>query len=277
MSLKGKISLLMLFFSLAVSAGSPAGILETVKYPCSTSEGPSERKMLVYLPGDYYETQRNYPVLYLIHGARGTETAWVKNGDLLPSLDSLVAGGKAEEMIVVMPNMNHYEDDKDFADSRNKAALESFFEVKGGVEKAFVSDVVDFVDERYRTVRSKRGRAIAGLSVGALQSIWISAHNPDTFDYVGLFSPLSRPFFCSGRDSDFYRGLPRLHKAQFADPPALYWIMIGRWDIFRNHMEDYASYLDERSYPYELLLTGGGHGWRNWKPYCILFMERLWK
>ena len=117
MSLKGKISLLMLFFSLAVSAGSPAGILETVKYPCSNSEGPSERKMLVYLPRDYYETQRNYPVLYLIHGARGTETAWVKKGDLLPSLDSLVAGGKAEEMIVVMPNMNHYEDDKDFADS----------------------------------------------------------------------------------------------------------------------------------------------------------------
>lgn len=72
------------------------GILEECVYHCSV-KGPSERRMLVYLPADYYETSTRYPVFYLLHGARGNETSWIMKGDLLQNIDSLTANGLMEK------------------------------------------------------------------------------------------------------------------------------------------------------------------------------------
>ncbi len=252
------------------------GTLETVI--CKSSQPElSERRMLVYLPENYNSSDESYPVLYLLHGARGSETAWVERGDLLRSIDSLTAEGKVKPMIVVMPNTNQYHDDRDYRKSRKKPLGESFFEIDGVVESLFVKDVVGTVDSLYRTIRKKKGRAIAGLSVGALQAIFLSANYPEMFDYVGLFSPMIRPVMRYGDGTWFYDNLKVKQEVQFADPPEVYWIMAGFWDIFYASTQQFDFYLKTRGYPHEYHLSGGGHSWHNWKKYCNMFLERLWK
>ena len=157
---------------------SHKGILEECFYECSV-KGPHERRMLIYLPADYYDTEERYPVLYLLHGAQGNETSWIDKGDLLQNIDSLMAHGLMKRCIVVLPNTNQHNSDRDYGKSRIKGALEAFFENDGMVEYAFVSDVVGKVDDTYRTIPEKSARAIAGLSIGALQSIHITANHPD--------------------------------------------------------------------------------------------------
>lgn len=182
------------------------GTLETI-FCKSSQTGLSERRMFVYLPENYYDTDIDYPVLYLLHGARGTETSWIEKGHIMQNVDMLVSEGKVKPMIVVMPNCNEYDNDSDYAMSRQKPLVESVLEVNGAVETYFVTDVMETVDSLYRTIRSKHGRAIAGLSVGALQTIFITALNPELFDYIGLFSPMIKPVFHYGEYSGFYRDL----------------------------------------------------------------------
>lgn len=251
------------------------GILEECFYECSV-KGPRERRMLVYLPTEYYDTTACYPVFYLLHGAQGNETSWIIKGNLLHNIDSLTAHGLMEKSIVVLPNTNQHNNDRDYRKSRIKGALEAFFENDGMVEYAFVSDVVDKVDRTYRTIPTKESRAIAGLSIGALQSIHISANHPDLFDYVGMFSPMVHPVPRPSAHSTFYHELKKKHKVQFADPPSLYWVMIGRIDFFYPRMQAYHRYLQRNGYEHEYFTTPGGHQWYNWEEYCNLFMQRLW-
>lgn len=250
------------------------GRLEEVICP-SSQPGLTERRMMVYLPENYDDTTKDFPVLYLLHGARGSELSWIQKGHILQNVDRLVAEGKARPMIVVMPNTSQYKDDRDYAKSREKHLAESFFEINGTVEKIFVKDVVGTVDSLYRTVRKREGRAIAGLSIGALQSIFISATHPELFDYVGLFSPMTRPATCHGKDSDFYDALKKKLAVQFQDPPQLYWVMTGVWDIFYDLMQHFKFYLNRQHYPYEFYMSPGGHTWKNWEDYCNMFLERI--
>lgn len=252
------------------------GILEERFHECS-APGPSTRRMYVYLPADYYESDTRYPVFYLLHGARGNETSWIIKGNLLHQVDSLMACGKMEKTIIVLPNTNQHKDDKDYNKSRIKGAVEALFEVDGCVESAFVDDVVTTIDSLYRTIPQKQSRAIGGLSIGALQSIYISATHPDVFGYIGLFSPMRRPVFRYGDCSSLYKNLKGKHTVQFENPPQLYWVMIGKNDIFYLSTKSYCKYLDKHNYIYERLYSKGGHDWYNWIDYCNMFMERLWK
>ncbi len=254
----------------------PKGTLQEVYYKTSVP-GPSERRMEVYLPEGYFDNDRRYPVVYLIHGAKGTELAWINNGEIIPVVDSLQSAGIAEKFILVMPNMNQYNDDKDFAGSRAKKPVESLFDIDGTVETAFASDVVHYVDSVYRTLPDKKHRALAGLSVGGLQTIYISANNPDMFDYLGLFSPMVHSPLKPGEYNDFYDYFKDKIDVQFSDPPSLYYICIGRTDIFYFHIKGLMRYLRRKDYPFEYKETRGGHSWRNWKPYCRWFLQRVFK
>lgn len=256
----------------------PEGILKQLV--CESSvPGPSARKVLVYLPSDYYRSTEEYPVLYLFHGARGNETSWIKDGDLFGTVDSLNRSGLGRKVIVVLPNMNQYDDDADYADSRFKKPIESFFETDGTVEYAFPNDVVGYIDSHFRTIRSKEGRAIAGLSIGGFQSIYISAENPDMFDFVGLFSPMFKsPIKHSSYSFIYdYPELVRKQKIQFSDPPRLYFIAIGKGDIFHGHIKNYRRYLDRNGYGYEYLETNGGHNWDNWSEFFRQFSKMYFK
>jgi enterochelin esterase family protein len=252
------------------------GILEECFHDCSV-EGPAQRRMYVYLPEGYYESDERYPVLYLLHGARGNELSWIMKGALLHNIDSLISLSVMKETIVVLPNVNQYDDEQDFGKSRLKGTVESFFETDGMVEAAFVDDVVATVDSLYRTIPDKDHRAIAGLSIGAMQSMYISANAPDEFGYVGLFSSMVHPILRKSECSFFYKRLKHKMEVQFAEPPQMYSIMIGKTDIYYLRMKSFARYLSRNGYPFEMYVSKGGHQWYNWEAFANSFMQMLWK
>ena len=252
------------------------GILEACMHDCSV-EGPRQRRMYVYLPGDYYETTDRYPVMYLLHGARGNELSWIHKGNLLHNIDSLTAAEKMKETIVVLPNMNQYNNERDYGKSRLKGAMEAFYEVDGTVESAFVTDVVATIDSLYRTIPDKEHRAIAGMSIGAMQAMHISANSPNTFGYVGMFSSMVHPVLRKSEHSSFYKRLKRKQAEQFATPPSLYSLMIGKTDFYYPRMIAFSNYLDRKGYAHEMLTSKGGHQWYNWEEFANIFMQKLWQ
>ncbi len=253
------------------------GIIRTVTYPSSEPK-LSERRMVVYLPKEYErDTLRRYPVMYLLHGARGNEKTWIDSADVFHCIDTLRRQGRAADFILVMPNMNNYRSDRDYRNGRAIPATRAFFTVDGEVERYFVHDVVERVDSLFRTVADKSGRAVAGMSCGALQTIYLSANHPDTFDYVGLFSPYAYPTAAAKFHRDVYGGLRWKLKRQFADPPAFYAIYIGTADFFYPHMRLFSRRLANHHYPHRLVVNTGGHEWYNWSDFLESFCQEAFK
>lgn len=253
------------------------GTIQAVEY-LSSEKNLHHRRMVVYLPEDYdADTLRRYPVFYLLHGARGNEITWSDSAQVLHRIDSLRAEGKAQDFILVMPNMNRYYSDKDYKNGRPLRAMRAFWLHDGEAERHFMHDVVKNVDKLYRTVPSKSGRAIAGMSNGALQCIYLSASHPDAFDYVGLFSPYAYPTFAAWGHPDVYGKLwPKL-EIQFADPPVYYGVYIGKADIFHPHIRAFEKKLSGKGYPHRFILAEGGHEWYNWKDFVTDFCERIFQ
>lgn len=251
------------------------GTIREIFYKCSVP-GPTKRRMLVYLP-EGYSSEKTYPVMYLLHGARGNETSWLRDGNALYILDSLFENGLAEKAIAVFPNMNQYDDDEDAYQSRFKKPFESFFESNGAVESSFCNDVVKTVDRMFNTIPDKNHRALIGLSIGAFQAIHISAANPDTFGYIGLFSPFCKAPVRNGEYRSFYDNLRDKQKIQFRDPPERYSIYIGYWDVFSQHTDYMKRSLGERGFKYQYHMTGGGHDWPYWRMFLTEFAQELFK
>lgn len=168
----------------------PHGTLSKVWYP-SSWEGMSRRRMTVYTPPTYEEnTSAYYPVLYLLHGSGGDENAWTEAGRAAQILDNMIAEGRIKPMIVVMPNgLTDWQAAPGEGEEYNREpSAMNVSSMMGQYENTFRNDIVAFIDSHYRTIRNKDARAIAGLSLGGLHSIFISANNPGLFSYVGLFS-----------------------------------------------------------------------------------------
>lgn len=253
------------------------GIVEAVNYP-SSDKNLTRRRMVVYLPKDYYQdTLKRYPVLYLFHGARGNEKTWVDSADVFRRLDSLRHEGLAKDFILVLPNMNRYANDRQYNNGRCLPALQSFWTQTGEPERHFKHDVVDFVDHRYRTVTTRAGRAVAGMSNGGLQAVYISANNPQMYDYVGLMSPYTQATMAAKYHRDVYKGLAWKLKEQFAVPPREYVIYIGKTDFFHPHIAFYHKRLVRHGYPHDYILVEGGHEWYNWIDFYEDFCQRIFK
>ena len=258
---------------------SPKGIVEERVQLCSVP-GPSQRRMIVYLPADYYDTDRRYPVLYLLHGARGYETSWIRKGEVYHTADSLWASGKAVPCIIVMPNVNQYNSDEDYEGGRFKDAFESILEVDGRLESAFMQDVVALVDSLYRTRTDKAGRAVAGLSIGAYQSIHFGANYPESFGYIGAMSPymwsIGHP---SHTRRKFYGHLHGKMKRQFKEcPPQGFYLYAGQWDMMRPATHNLHMYMKKEGYPHQYYVYPSSHDWKNgWTEELKDFMEQIFQ
>lgn len=251
------------------------GTLRAVRYK-SSEAALSERRFVAYLPKGYgSDPERRYPVMYLLHGARGNEVTWIERADALITLDSLRAEGKASDFILVLANANNYYSDNEYNNGHAINAVRAFWTVDGETEVHFMQDLVHTVDSVFLTIPSKQGRAIAGMSTGALQAIYISANNPDAFDYVGLFSPYKYDTFFGLRHTEFYGGINRKMKRQFETPPAYYGMMIGTADFFYPHIRAFDREMTRKNYPHEFIVTRGGHEWYNWRNYLILFYQKI--
>lgn len=232
------------------------------------------RRMSVYTPAGYEQGKRRYPVLYLLHGMGGDEEAWPATGRVVEIMDNLIAEGKAEPMIVVMPNgcMRHLA-----APGYSHEGMWTPY-MSGSMDGSFESvflQLVAWVDSHYRTVNKASARAIAGLSMGGFHAMHISKEYPQMFDYVGLFS--AAIFRGEESLSQIYRDFEaKLHK-QFADSPKLYWIAIGKDDFLYEENVRFRALLDANGYPYTYVESEGGHVWRNWRVYLTQFAPLLFR
>lgn len=235
-----------------------------------------QRRMTVYTPAGYENnTDKKYPVLYLLHGMGGDEDAWNELGRASVILDNMIASGAVEPMIVVMPNGNAEKAAAPGYTAEGMYVPDGRFSVApaGKFENSF-NDIVGYVDSHYRTLSDKEHRAIAGLSMGGGHSWRTSLWNPDEFGYVGLFSAAVR---WNGGGVDDSEELVTPLKRQFANPPALYWIGIGKEDFLYGLNADYRKLLDSLSIPYTYHESEGGHTWNNWRDYLTLFLPQLFK
>lgn len=235
-----------------------------------------ERRMTVYTPAGYETSGKRYPVLYLLHGMGGDEEAWISLGRTAQILDNLIAQGKAKPMIVVMPNGNASQEAAPGESSRGMVppTMQLPKTMEGSYEQAF-PEIVKFIDKNYRTIKSKSGRAIAGLSMGGFHSLHISKQYPDMFNYIGLFSAAIMPN--KEVSSPIYENMEGKLKVQFDKNPALYWIAIGKTDFLYKANDEYRKLLDEKGYKYTYYESDEGHIWKNWRIYLTEFVPMLFR
>ena len=264
----------------------PHGNLSKVWYNSPTLK--MQRRMTIYTPAGY-DKGGKYPVLYLLHGAGGDENAWSELGRAAQILDNLIATGKAKPMIVVMPNGNPncqaapgewswgmYT--PGFRDSGTGPTAPA----AASIPESFM-DIVNYVDANYRTIKTRAGRAVCGLSMGGGHTFHVSLLYPNTFDYYGLFSAglhwgkgqiMGTPFADQIKDdADFAKKSARL----FGSKPKLYWMGMGKTDFLYQSTVDLRNYWDSKGYKYEYVETDGGHIWRNWRIYLTMFAQKIFK
>lgn len=267
----------------------PHGNLAKVWYPSPTLK--MQRRMTVYTPAGYDEGTA-YPVLYLLHGAGGDENAWSELGRAAQILDNLIATGKAKPMIVVMPNGNP--NCQAAPDEWSFGMYTPSFGANGSGPKAkpaasmeeSFNDIVSYMDSHYKTIKTRDGRAVCGLSMGGGHTFGISRMYPTEFDYYGLFSaglfigggnrnPQQRTSLYDQMkaNTEFQAQMKKL----FDSNPKLYWIGIGKTDFLYQSNVDLRKFLDENKYKYEYMETDGGHIWRNWRIYLTEFAQKIFK
>ena len=234
------------------------------------------RRLTVYTPPGYEQSKESYPVLYLLHGVGGDEEAWMQLGRASQILDNLIAQKKAKPMIVVMTNGHTSNTAAPGESSKGfyKPIMMTPDVFTGDMETNF-SDVIQFTESNYRAKKDKANRAIAGLSMGGFHSLWISANNPDTFDYVGLFSPAVLP--PNNATAAIYQNLDEKLKKQAAAKYKLYWIAIGSTDFLYKNVTEYREKLDGLKFKYQYTESKGGHTWANWRVYLTEFTPLLFK
>ena len=132
----------------------------------------ADREFRVFIPQNYYNSEKTYPVLYLLHGLGGKHTDWADRGHLKDVMDQLAASGEACDMIVVMPN----------AGSTTEKAMDGYFNVEGwAYEDFFFKELIPYVEKTWRVKADKQHRALAGLSMGGGGTTKYAQHHPDMF------------------------------------------------------------------------------------------------
>jgi enterochelin esterase family protein len=225
------------------------------------------RPVVIYTPPGYEKAQaKKYPVLYLLHGTTDTEETWTKVGRANIILDNLIAQGKAQPMIIVMPYGRAYPlISKASGSLRNWENLQEF-------KKDFLNNLLPFVEQNYRVKKEKDSRAIAGFSGGGGQTLYLGLNNPDLFSWVCGFAPgmLKEEF-------------DRNNAVAFANPARtnqqlkLFWIGVGKEDFLYPVVSDYLKVLDEKKIKHETFISEGGHTWMNCKLFLASSLQQLFK
>jgi enterochelin esterase family protein len=235
-----------------------------------------DRRLTIYTPPGYENSNIKYPVLYLLHGAGGDEEAWISLGRTAQILDNLIARGTAQPMIVVMPNGNVIQDAA--PGEGNKGFYKPQFMVPktmDGIYESNFTDIITFVENNYRVKTEKTNRAIAGLSMGGFHSLHISRYHENTFDYIGLFSAAIMPR--EDATGIIYNDIDSTLKKQVENGYTLYWIGMGKTDFLYDSGVEFRKKMDELGARYIYRESEGGHIWRNWRIYLSEFTPLLFK
>jgi len=184
----------------------------------------------VYLPPDYLkDSQRRYPVLYMLHGAGGNYTEW--SDSFLPEqVDRLITSGEIPPLIVVMP------------DGGGQTYWANWSDDGPRWGDYLAEDVVSTIDQRYRTIPTAQERAIGGLSMGGMGALDLAFQHPDLFNVVGAHSPSVRlepdPALWFLKDDNFWQNNPIwLARHQPGLEALQIWLDVGDEDVWLPNIE----------------------------------------
>lgn len=240
----------------------------------------ADRRLSVYLPPHYGKSGKKYPVLYLLHGSGGDENAWLELGHAARILDNLIAEGKAEPMIVVMPNGNADKQAAPGETSENlsyrPAMTHTMPSYKRGSFESSFPEIVSFVDNNFRTLPDKAHRAVAGLSMGGFHTLFIALNYPKDFGYIGLFSA-GLDFSAVDCSLPAYNNMPQKLQTLKREGYSLFWIAIGKDDFLYDQNTAFRTTLDNEGVGYEYHESSRGHLWCNWRQYLLQFVPRLFR
>jgi enterochelin esterase family protein len=230
------------------------------------------RRALVYTPPNYdKDTKTRYPVLFLQHGAGENETGWTRQGRAQFILDNLIAAGKAKPMIVVMDRGYTTPNTPDLRQQNMLVAFSAF-------EKVIVDDLIPTIDASYRTMPDREHRAMAGLSMGGMQTLFIASHHLDRFAFI---ASLSGPMIRNGSNAQpseiSIQGpfeTKVAYDGMFSDPAAfnkrvrLLWIGVGgaEPEMFRTSIGGAVEALKSAGVKLVYFESDGtAHEWQTWR------------
>lgn len=266
--------------------GVPHGAVREVWY-LSKITG-SWRHALVYTPPGYdTETKLRYPVLYLQHGGGEDETGWIRQGHANFILDNLLAAGKTKPMIIVMAygyakRAGQPDPDLTGKPFGSPEMMKAMQEMASTFEDDLTEVLIPFVDGHFRTLADRDHRAMAGLSMGGMQTFQVTFDHLDLFSYIGGFSGAAGQMVLGNRTLD-----PKtdLHGA-LADPAAfakrvhLLWVGVGTEEpaMMRAGLERLHNSLDEAHIQHIFYQSPGtSHEWQTWRRDLNDFAPRLFQ
>jgi enterochelin esterase-like enzyme len=225
------------------------------------------RQFYIYTPPGYdVNLNEKYPVLYILHGGGEDERGWATQGKTDLILDNLIAEKKAKPMLVVMPDGNTNTDFAGFGER----TLRMF-------EAEMKRCIIPFVEKNYRTEIDSKNRALAGLSMGGLQTLYVGLNNTDLFSYLGVFSSgwiLPMQSKLADAQYDFMQKNIDMIKSNLE----LVWIGIGgKEDIAYNNCQVMLGKLDALKIKYEYDDYPGGHTWPVWRHDLFKIAPMLFK
>lgn len=255
------------------------GQVRTIWYHSNTAN--ADRRMNVYLPAGYGKTDKKCPVFYLLHGSGGDENAWLELGNISRIMDNLIAEGKCEPMIVVMPNGNFGKQAAAGETSENlcyKPVMTNFLaHYKDGLFELAFPEIVNYVDATFNTIPDKAHRAIAGLSMGGWHTLMITANYPDMFNYIGLYSSgVDFTLIEKGEVPAYANFDGKLAKLAQTNPK-LYWIACGSADGLMQANKQLMERMTKNGLKYTFHESSRGHLWSNWRQYSLMFIPQLFK
>ena len=241
----------------------------------------AKRKMMVYTPAGYDDNKKaKYPVLYLLHGGGGDEEAWLSLGRAAQILDNLIAEGRAVPMLIVMPNGNSNQIQSHINDipGQEPSALAQNDIQSDLYVTSLIKDIIPYIDNHYRTIAKKEGRAISGLSMGGGHTLRTNYLFPGYFNYICPQSTGAHPHNQKNTAFAFDENtlsnyLECIKKAGYK----LFWLGCGDVDPWFAEAQELDRLLTEHGMSHTFYVTGGGHEWKNWRHYLDTFAPLLFK
>ncbi len=203
------------------------------------------RMFYVYTPPGYESGQGKFPVLYLLHGNGQIEASWTWTGRANVIMDNLLAEGKIKPMIVVMPYGHIPREIKPAVPARPGGQSDAV-----AIEKELLTAVKPEVESKYRVLTDREHRAIAGLSMGAAQSMSIGLHNLDSFAYIAAFSG-------GGNRTEWDKADPAVLNQQLK----VLWLGCGTEDAAFKSVKGMDDLLTEKNVKHVFNPSGGAHSW----------------
>jgi enterochelin esterase family protein len=245
------------------------------------------RRLHIYTPPGYGAGSAKYPVLYLINGGGDEDSSWSSLGRAGFILDNLIAAKKAKSMIIVMPNgttsvpgVTPAMTGRAMTPEANRVRLDSLAKLHEAFVQDLLTNVLPYTEKNYRVLATPDNRAVAGLSMGAGETLRTGVGHYPMFGYIGAFSQGAEP----GLDAPFPQDFVTRNAAFFKDPAQtnknikLFYIGVGSNDQTvgkgPTHMAEGLTKLGIHNEYHE---TDGGHDWENWRQYLNEFAQKLFR